>query len=168
MLKIINSLNPFFEDCYRRINVREYARIMKISPPTASKLLEKYNKEGLLKKEKDRIYINYFANKDSGVFIDLSRIYWSKKLKELVDYLDNELLDSVVILFGSVSKAEVNNNSDIDLAIFTPIKKEINLDIFETKLNKKIQIFKFSERSSVNSPELLNNILNGYILRGTW
>ena len=55
MLKIINNLKPFFEDCYRRINIREYSRLMKISPPTASKLLYKFNKEGLLLIEKDGI-----------------------------------------------------------------------------------------------------------------
>jgi len=31
MLKIINELSVFFEDCYREFSVREYARIMKIA-----------------------------------------------------------------------------------------------------------------------------------------
>ena len=52
MLKIINDLRPFFEDCYRRVNVREYAKIMHISPPTASKILDSYHHENLLCKEK--------------------------------------------------------------------------------------------------------------------
>ena len=48
MLNIINNLKPFIEDSYRRINVREYSRLMKISPPTASKTLFELSKEGLL------------------------------------------------------------------------------------------------------------------------
>ena len=56
MLNIINNLKPFFEDCYGRINVREYARIIKISPPTASKILLELNKEGLLLMENDKNY----------------------------------------------------------------------------------------------------------------
>ena len=55
MLNIINDLDCFFEDCYRRVNVREYARIKGISPPTASKILTNYQKEGLLFKEEYRI-----------------------------------------------------------------------------------------------------------------
>ena len=55
MLKIIYILKPFFEDNYRRINVREYARLQKISPPTASKILEQMHKEKLLKKETERL-----------------------------------------------------------------------------------------------------------------
>ena len=168
MLKIINTLNPFFEDCYRRISVREYARIIGVSAPTASKLLTNYHKEGLLDREEDRIYINYFANKDSKKFIDLSQIYWSDKLKELVDYLDNELIDARIILFGSLSKAEVKEDSDIDLVVFSPSKKEIDVSSFEKKLKMKIQIFRFDERSSVKSPQMLNNFLNGYMLRGSW
>ena len=81
MLQIINILKPFFEDCYRRINVREYGRIIKVSPPTASKILKNFEKEKILKKEREDPYLYYYANKDSDLFIDLSRIYWKSKLK---------------------------------------------------------------------------------------
>ena len=70
MLKIINDLSPFFEDCYRRINVREYAKIMNISPPTASKLLNEYNQEGILKKELYRNFMFFFSDSGSKDFID--------------------------------------------------------------------------------------------------
>src|SRR3989338_4959978 len=74
MLKIFNNLKPFFEDCYRRYSVREYARSFKISPPTASKILKKFNKEGLLKVTKENNYLFFWANKENKVFITLSRI----------------------------------------------------------------------------------------------
>ena len=57
MLDILNNLGAFFEDCYRRISVREYAKIMNISPPTASKILTEYSKEGILIKEAERNYL---------------------------------------------------------------------------------------------------------------
>lgn len=171
MLEIINTLEPFFEDCYRRINVREYARIMKISPPTASKVLESYKKEGLLKKEEDKQYFYYFANKENWVFIYLSRIYWRFKIENigLIKQFEKELLNPVVILFGSLSKAEVRPDSDIDLAIFTASSKEnLNLKIFENKLKRKIQLFVFKDKNQVRNPELLNNILNGCFIGGEW
>jgi predicted DNA-binding transcriptional regulator len=56
MLEIIDDIQPFIEDNYRRINIREYARIRGISPPTASKTLSRLHREGLLKKEIDRQY----------------------------------------------------------------------------------------------------------------
>jgi len=165
MLKIINNLSPFFEDCYKRINVREYSRLMKISPPTVSKLLFEYKKIGLLLMEKDRNYLFYHANKDSQDFIDLSKIYWRNKLSNIIEYLNKELLNPTVILFGSLSKAEVKIDSDIDLCIFSE-KKKINLNSFEKKFKREIQVFFYDSIKNIDNQELKNNIINGYLLNG--
>src|SRR4030067_2037353 len=165
MLDIINSLKPFFEDCYRRINVREYSRLMKKSPPTASKLLADYRGLGMLVSDRDRNYIFYYTNKNSKDFMDLSRVYWRHKLSEVIEYLNKELLNPVVILFGSLSKAEVKIDSDIDLCIFSH-KKRINLKDFEKKFKRKIQILFYNSFKDINNQELKNNIYNGYILNG--
>ncbi len=165
MLEIINNLKPFFEDCYRRINVREYSRLIKVSPPTASKLLSEYAKEGLLLIEKDRNYIFFFSNKNNKIFVDLSRIYWRIKLNDLVDFLDKKLTNPTIILFGSLSKAEVKQDSDIDIAIFSH-KKELNLAYYKKKLKRKLQLFWFNSIKDIENKELANNIINGYILRG--
>lgn len=165
MLKIINDLSPFFEDCYRRINVREYAKLMKMSPPTASKVLDSYYSESLLLKEKFRNYIMFYANKERNHFIDLSRIYWSIKLKELVDIMEKSLAAPTVVLFGSLSKAETKQDSDIDLAVFAH-KKNLNIEAFEKKLKRKIEIFWFTSLKDIKNRELANNIINGHILKG--
>lgn len=165
MLNIINNLKPFFEDCYRRINVREYSRLMKISPPTASKILSEFNKKALLSKEEHRNYIYYYANKNSKDFIDLSRIYWRLKFSDLIGYLKKELLSPTIILFGSLGKAETKHDSDVDLCIITH-KKEINISKFEKKLKRNIQLFFFNSIKEIKNKELANNILNGYILEG--
>lgn len=170
MLEIFNNLKPFFEDNYRRINVREYARIAKISPPSASKLLEKYNSEGLLKKEKERNYIFYSANRESRAFIGFSRIYWGMNFEQigLISYFEKEYIAPLIILFGSISKAEVKDTSDIDVALFSITKKDSDLSLFEKKLNRKIQLFAFKSSEEVKNKYLLKNIQNGHILSGSW
>ena len=165
MLNIINNLKPFIEDCYRRINVREYSRLMKISPPTASKTLFECSKEGLLLIEKERNYIFYYANKNDKIFIDLSRMYWKIKLGALINFLDENLTNPSIILFGSLSKSETKENSDIDLCVIGH-KKELNLKIFENNLRRKIQLFFYSSIEDIKNKELANNIINGYILKG--
>lgn len=165
MLNIIDNLKPFFEDCYGGIHVRKYSKINKISPPTASKILSQYNKSGLLLVEKDRNYISYYANKDSKDFIDLSRIYWRNRLSGLIDYLNKSLLSPSAILFGSLAKAETKEDSDIDLCILNN-KKSIELNKFEKKLKRKIQLFFFRSIKDISNSELKNNIINGYILSG--
>ncbi len=170
MLRKINSLNLFFKDNYRRINIREYGRLQNISPPTASKFLASFQKSGLLKKEEHKQYLYYYANKENSLFIELSRIYWKSVLEKIgiIDFLEKELLTPIIILFGSISKAEARPESDIDLAIFTTSDKNIKLNKFEKKLNKNIQLFIFKTRKDVKNPELLNNILNGYKIKGAW
>lgn len=165
MLKIINNLKPFFEDCYRRISVREYAKIINVSPPTASKLLSYYNSEKLLLKSRYRNLLLFSANIQTKLFIDLSRIYWSEKLKGLVEFMGKKLISPSIVLFGSLSKAEVKLDSDIDLAIFTH-KKELDIKSFEKKLKKEIRIFWFRSLKEIKSPELANNIINGHVLKG--
>ena len=142
MLKIINELKPFFEDCYRRVGVREYAKIIHISPPTASKLLAFYSLENLLVKEKYRNYLLFHANNKSKQFIDLSKIYWNYRLKEIIDIMEKKLVNPTIVLFGSLSKAEAKQDSDVDLAIFSH-KKELNVSLIEQKIKRKIKIFWF-------------------------
>ena len=165
MLKLINDLEPFFEDCYRRISVREYAKIMKISPPTASTLLKEFAKGGLLIKSSDRNYLFFNANIQNKEFLDLSRIYWRNKLSEVLDLIEKKVISPTVILFGSLSKAEVKNDSDVDLAILG-VKKEIDFSILEKKLKRKVQVFWFKSIDDIKNKELANNIINGYVLIG--
>lgn len=165
MLKLFNDLKPFFEDCYNRIHVRGYAKLIKISPPTASSLLSKYEKETLLIREIDRNNILFYANRENDTFIQLSRIYWSYTLEEIIRYLESNLTINAIILFGSLSKGETTRNSDIDLAIFSD-RKLLNLSKFEEKLGRKIQLFFYESLKDIDSKELRNNILNGYILSG--
>ncbi len=166
MLKIFNDLEPFFEYNYRRISIREYARIKKISPPSASTLLHEYHNEGLLEREEDKKYIYFESKRENPVFVNLSRTYWWIQFKKigLIGYLEKELVNPLIILFGSFSKAEVAPNSDIDIAVCKSTSKNLKLNQFEKKLNRNIQIIFFDD-AKIN---LQQSILNGFILFGSW
>jgi len=167
MLKIINELSVFFEDCYREFSVREYARIMKIAPPTSSKLLKNYEKEGLLKSREDRRHLLFKVNRDSKLLRGLSRIYWKEKLSNLINSLNEFYFKPVIVLFGSASKLECNKNSDIDLVIISEnIKDFKKLRDFEKKIGREIQIFVAKDIKNLKNEHLINNVLNGFILQG--
>lgn len=161
MLEIINNLKPFFENCYARISVRQYARLVSVSPPTASVLLNIYEKEGLLTRERDRNYIMFTANRKSAEFIMMSRIYWQYRLKELTKSIEKALPDAIV-LFGSLSKGETRPESDIDIAIFGAEKTSMK----KAETGREIQAFWFSSLSDAKNKELKNNIINGHVLSG--
>ena len=165
MLKIFNNLKPFIEDCYAELGVREYSRLRNITPPTASKLLKNLELEGLLKKRTERGYLLFRTNRESGILKGLSHIYWKQKLNSIISEINSEFHNPTIILFGSLTKLESKKDSDIDLAIFTNIKKKINLSKYEKQLNREIQIFYFKSINEINK-ELKLNIINGYIIQG--
>ena len=165
MLKEINSLGVFFEDCYREWSVREYAREVKISPPTASKKLKGFGKEELLLCREERGFILFRVNRESKVMKDLSRIYWYFKLKELFDFLRENLFPDAIILFGSLAKLEAKENSDIDIAVFGSVKKKFSLNKFEKRFGREVQLFSYKSLDKVNK-ELRLNIMNGYKVEG--
>lgn len=167
MLNIFNNLSPFIEDCYRRVSIREYAKQIEVSPPTASKVLKEMHSKNLLKKEVFRNFIFFWANKEDKTFIELSRIYWKERFESigLLKHLEESLTNPTVILFGSLSKAENKIDSDVDLAIFGE-KKKLRLGEYEKKLKRKVQIFNFNSIEKVENKELLNNVVNGIILIG--
>ena len=82
----------------------------------------------------------------------------------LIDYLWDKLSPEAIILYGSYSKGESIENSDVDLFILGK-DKNIELANFEKKLNKRIHIL-FKESIKEIPNELKNNILNGVILKG--
>lgn len=166
MLKIFNNLKPFIEDCYREISVREYSRIIKITPPTASKLLKKFEFEDLLKKRLDKGYLLFRTNRENSILRDLSRMYWKQKLKKLVDYLNSELYNPTIFLFGSLAKLETKKNSDIDLAVITNINKKVKLEKYKKSFDREIQLFIFKSLSKITNKELKANIINGYLIQG--
>lgn len=170
MLIIFNNLKLFMDNNYRRISVREYARFQKISPPSASKFLKAMYKENLLKSEAERRHLYFYANRENRVFVELQRAYYLIRLRNsgLIEHLEKELVTPTVLLFGSLAKAEAKEDSDIDIAVFTESERQLDLSEFEKKMKRKIQIFMFRKKEDVGNKMLLNNILNGFILSGSW
>jgi predicted nucleotidyltransferase len=165
MLKEINNIGLFFEDCYAEYSVREYARKARISPPTASKYLKEMAKQGLLKKREERGFLLFQTNRDSIVLKKISEIYWNLVLSDLLLFLEKEVTPNSLVLFGSLSKLEAKKDSDIDLVVFSKIKKRLDLEKFEKQLKRKINVLFYESIEKVNK-ELKLNIINGCVLRG--
>lgn len=76
------------------------------------------------------------------------------------------------MLFGSYQKGEDGLHSDIDIAVITPLKKHPNLSEYEKKLKHPIQLLIFDrkeiERMKQKNKELLNNMINGFVISGYW
>ena len=82
----------------------------------------------------------------------------------LINYLWEKLSPEAIVLYGSFSRGESIENSDIDLFILGK-ERFIKLEEFEKKLNKNVHIL-FKKSLKELPSELKNNVLNGIILKG--
>jgi len=160
MLKIFNELKPFFKDTYREVSVREFAKEIKVTPPTASTTLKKYEQEKVLKKREFKRNLLFRVDKENDLFENLAKIFWKTLLREELENLHKKVAYKQIILFGSIAKAENTNESDIDLFIDIP-RKPITTKTMEKKLNRKIQLH-FKEK--LVNKNLKNNIQKGIII----
>lgn len=153
-----------------KFNQRSIAKMLEVSPTAVAKSLPMLEKEGLIKFEKgDNINLNSVSfNRDSSKAIFFKKVENLRLIYEagLVDFLFNKFPGCTVVLFGSYSKGEDTNASDIDIAVIGSKDKEINLEEFNKKLEHIVNV-NFYESWKAIHKHLKNNILNGIILSGS-
>lgn len=169
MFKDLNTMETFFESPTKEFSVREFSRILKISPATASKRLRNLAKVGLLCERKERVLNLYGANIENDFYRDFKIFYNIRKIKGsgLLDSLNRFYLKPAIVLFGSASSGTDTETSDFDLLVLSEKAKEFpEKRKFEKLLNRKLQIFAVREIKELNNEHLINNVLNGIVLQG--
>ncbi len=151
-----------------KLSQREISKILNVSPTAIAKSLKKLLKIEIASIEKTKTINFIFLNRNKQGVIELKRAENLKNiyLSGLYNYLEEELAGSTVILFGSYSKGEDTNTSDIDIAVIERKDKSLELGNYEKKLNRKININFYDSWKSIHS-SLKNNILNGIVLQGS-
>jgi predicted nucleotidyltransferase len=156
----------FFLNPSSKLRVRQIERKLNLSLPSVIRYCKDLENQNILKKitignvsfyTADRVAKKYLLEK---TFFNIRQIIDSG----LLEYLKQTLSNPVIILFGSYSRGEDIESSDIDLYIENTSKKKINLEEYEEKLKRKIQLFKYKDINKVENSHLANNILNGIVL----
>ncbi len=156
----------FFGNPTRVYSLREIARKLKISPSNVHLIIQGLAKEGLIYRKK-KGNLSELQAKREEIFVwqkkvyNLSQIY-SSGLKTFLEeaYAHPE----TIVLFGSYSRGEDTETSDIDLAVVTAKKLSLNLAFYEKKLKRKISIHEITLEKVRG--EFLNNLANGLVIAG--
>ena len=156
----------FFTNPSDKLRVREIERALKLPLPSVIRYCKELKKEELLAIAKMGSVNFYTANRASEKYLLEKKLYNLKTIYRsgLIDYLKKELSNPAIVLFGSFAKGEDTEESDIDLYIETPSKRQISLEKFGKILNREIQIFQHKNLNELSNPHLANNIINGIIL----
>jgi len=151
-----------------KLSQREIALELKVSPTAVAKSVINLEKEEFI--TIDRIKnINFVCfNRDNNQALELKMTENLRNifLSGFLEHLGVEFAGGTIILFGSYSRGEDTNTSDIDIAVIGRKDKMINLEKFEKILNRKINVNFYGSFKKIHK-HLLNNILNGIVLLGS-
>jgi len=160
----------FFLEPTKEHYLMEISRKTNIAHTSIKNNLNKLVKQKIIKKrieiKASREFPVFTANLTNSMYKDIKRSYNIQSIIEsgLIKYLKDKLMPKSIVLFGSYSRGEDIESSDID--IFVECKKEqVNIIKFNKKLKRNIEI-RFKENFNKYPKELKNNIINGIILSG--
>lgn len=166
--KILNTdkvLKELFRSPNYKFHIRELARIAKLNPNTIINIINKFEKENLIRKEPQGHVVEICLNLENKETIwkkrlfNLSEVYSSG----IVDFLIKGYSPKSISLIGSYSRGEDIEKSDIDIVVVSNKKEIIDLNNFEKKLGKKIHLLILSDKIS---EEFFNNLINGIVIYG--
>jgi DNA-binding MarR family transcriptional regulator len=151
-----------------QLNQNQIAKTLNVSQPAVMKSLPNLEKGNIIKVKQDKESRRWAIelNRDNQNMIWQKRADNLKQLYEsgLVNHLYNAVPQATIILFGSYAFGEDTTNSDIDLAVIGT-KKGIDTKNFDKVLERNININHYHSFRVIDK-HLLNNILNGIILKG--
>ena len=171
-------LRLFYENKKASYHLREIARRTKLYVNSATRFLNKLEKDGLLTSERDGNLKKFRIKKSDKLFniftsFDIERL---NKLplarKRAIDYFIEKLQERpiIVLLFGSTAKENFRKKSDIDL--FLIVNKKIDItkakDYVDAQVGIKINCFQiiydeFLKEIKLKEDKVIQSALNtGY------
>lgn len=159
-------MQQFFDFPRKAFLIRELSRNTKLAQTAVRVNLKALLAEGLITKDKNGLYPSFRAVRDNSLFklLKAQNIILRLYQTGVLEVIEKAVYPSCIVLFGSASRGEDTEESDIDLFVQS---KQMKLDLskFEKALNRKINIL-FEPDLKTISPELLNNLANGIVVYG--
>lgn len=159
-------LEEFFRRPRHKFQLRELSRKSDVSTPSVKNYLQELKQENLVEAVEEGVYEGYRA-KLSEEFKLQKKLYNIEKIHEtdLLKEIENKCVPDAVVLFGSAAEGEDIEESDIDLLVISG-EKDLDLEDYEQKLNREINITFMSEKELKQNKEFANNVANGTVLSG--
>lgn len=157
-------LELFVKEPMRGFQLREISRLTKLGLPAVKKYVSELEKKHFVRKMKGRTYDYYEADRESKGFKVLKIACTLMQIRPAVDDIVSKTMPNAVVLFGSASRGEDTEKSDIDLFVQAK-RKDFDFSRIEKTLNRRISMTFEPDLKKV-SPELLNNLANGITIYG--
>jgi len=152
-----------------KLNQREIAEGLGVSPTAISKALVLMEREGVVVVEK--------IGKMNLMAIELNRdderVIWMKRVENLkmiggsgmVNFLEDKFPGCAVILFGSYGFGDDTVRSDIDIAIVGCKESILDLRKYDEFFEREVRVNFYDSLGDIDK-NLRNNLINGIVLAG--
>ena len=151
----------------KQFSYRDIERNTDLSIGTISKYVPLLEKQDLLKRDVRPTAKYVSANFSNPTFRQLKRANNLKKLYEsnIINELEIKLRPTSIVLFGSYSRGEDTEESDIDIAILGGRKFQLNRKPFEKKLQRHINLTQI-QRVTKMQDEFKQTLINAIVVSG--
>ncbi len=162
--KSLMVLSFLLENPEKKLGIREIARATGVSPTWVSKTVGELKEENLVREVEDGSLELNLGNPE---------VTRTKKAANLISVYSSGLVDHLIrrfnhpeaiVLFGSYAKGTDLSTSDVDLAIICPKRLRLDLERFEKKLKRSVNVNQI-ERARLTD-EFKNTLANGIVLYG--
>lgn len=161
----LRALEVFFKEPTSIHFIREISREISLAPTSVRLIINDLLKEDLIKIKKSKPFNGYTANRENDLFIFYKRAYNLASLFDLKQGIIEVMHPSAIVLFGSYSRGEDIEESDIDILVVSKVKKPINFEKLEKELERKINIIVLDNLKKLDEP-IVNKVYNGIVLHG--
>ena len=161
----IKVLEVFLKEPTSTHFIKEISRKIKIAPTSVRINIKQLFKAKLIKVQKSRPFDGYVADRENDKFLFYKRIYNLYSLYSLKELIIESIQPKAIVLFGSYSKGEDIETSDIDIIVLSKLKKEINFEKFEKDLGRKINVI-FIDKLEKLDKNIRIKAINGIVLYG--
>jgi len=158
-------LEVFFKEPTTTHFIREISREIKLAPTSVRIIIDNLSKQGLIKQKKSKPFDGYVADRENDAFLFYKKSYNLLSLYELKNLIAESIHPKAITLFGSYSRGEDVETSDIDILVISKVKKEIKVLDMEKKLKRKINIMIVENLKKLDSL-IINKIYNGIVFYG--
>lgn len=162
---LIAVLEVFFKEPTNIHFIREIGRKINLAQTSVRNHVKELEKQGLIVGAKAKPFNGFIANRDNEKFIFYKQAHNFYSLYGMKEKIVSSLYPQAIIVFGSYSKGEDVEESDIDIIVVSKSKKEIDLRRFEKILKRRINITFIDSIKKLDKPIRIN-VLNGWIIYG--
>lgn len=160
----------FFKEPNKEHYLKQIAKDIALAHTSVKNYLILLKNENIIfeikQKRGSRIFPTFKANISHKSYKSQKIIYNFKSilLSGIISHIEEKVMPSSIVIFGSYQKGEDLEDSDIDIFIEAE-EESLDLKKFERFFGRKIQLH---WKSSIKSyaKELKNNIANGWVVQG--